>query len=108
MESVTTEIKLSLLQEVRKATQDEVAKKNDAAKLNFPKIVEKIKEAASEGFSKAIISVTEMNEYDKKLLVSEGFTVNLRDIAKDYSHPIQFMQQRTDYSAPTKEWVISW
>lgn len=95
-----------IIDQVREITANEVAKKQDAAKLNYPKIIEKIKSQASLGNSQCTLSSFEMNEYDKKLLEQDGFSVRLEDdrTPKDFKESIFYQQ----HPLPIKIWVIKW
>ena len=98
---------MKIIDEVKQLTANEVAKKQNAAKLNFPNVISKIKSQASLGCSKCILMVNEINEYDKKLLEQEGFRVCLID--KPYSQLekhdyTDFIKQRD----PLKYWEVSW
>lgn len=92
-----------VIDEIRSMTANEVAKKQDAAKLNYPKIIEKIKIQAALGCSYCTLSLYELNEYDKKLLEQEGFSVWLTEnTSRDYN-------ALADYKAkPLKIWEIKW
>jgi len=92
-----------IIDEVKEITAKVVAKKQDAAKLNYPKIIEKIKVAAALGFSECKIDETGMNEYDRTLLQQEGFTTYLTD-KKNKDDYKAFSQ----YGLCSKEWVIRW
>lgn len=96
--------KNSIINEIKEITAQEVAKKQDAAKLNFPKLIEKIKFAAKRGESKTTIPQSEMNEYDRTLLQNEGFRVWLIDEPKSPYH-----DYKLDYTKETRKvWEISW
>lgn len=94
-----------VIDEIREITAKEVAKKQDAAKLNYPKIIEKIKAAANRGFSQCLLEAHEMNEYNRKLLQQEGFSSQLIDKLNknEYSGAFRF-----DLNITSKEWVIKW
>lgn len=93
-----------VIDEVRAITEEQVAKKQDAAKMNFPNIIEKIKTAASMGETFCIVQTNQMNVYDKALLIAEGFGVSLVDkkITR-YDLAAQF-----NPLAELKEWRIAW
>ena len=94
-----------ILNEVKAITGKQVAKKQDNAKLNFPKLIELIKSAAERGDSHCIVNKSEINEYDKKLLEDEGFSVNITErIKSDYEKYKELGQ----YSGSNKEWTIRW
>lgn len=93
---------MSIIAEVQAITADQVAKKQDTAKINFPKIIDKIKAQAALGNSEAILNVSEMNEYDKNLLEAEGFVVRLREREKVYDPLPQYQKFQS------KEWRITW
>lgn len=93
------------IDEIRSLTGDAVSKKQDAAKLNYPKIQEDIKSAAARGESEIRIPISRMNEYDRAILVTDGFTVSLVSV-----EPLPY---RDDYKAQyfsknDKEWIIRW
>lgn len=96
---------MKIIDEVKEITANQVAKKQDAAKLNFPKIIEKIKAQASLGFSECIIQEFGLNEYDKKLLEAEGFCVRLVD--NEYKKGYDVLKPYKD-QAQKKEWEITW
>ncbi len=73
----------------------------------MPMIIEKIKVAAYRGESEIRLSTTEMNEYDKALLVVEGFNVSLVDREKNY-YEQQRQAQWTPAKDYNKEWLIRW
>lgn len=93
-----------LLKEASQLTADAVARKQDAAKLNYPNLAERIKEAAATGASECIVPLSMMGEYDKKLLQDEGFSVSLQDV---YHDPQDYKAQYFDKKRQ-KEWVIRW
>jgi hypothetical protein len=98
---------VKIIDEVREITAEQVAKKQDAARLNFTKIIEKIKTQASIGNSSCVLPEHEINEYDKKLLTQEGFVVRLIDepIGKyDYQRGIS----RDCTGVIKKIWQITW
>lgn len=94
------------INEVKQITADAVVKKQDAAKLNFPKIMEIIKAAAVRGESNCTVSTVQMNEYDRNLLEEEGFSVSLVDKPKDYKDAIRQIQWNPNLDS--KEWIIKW
>lgn len=98
-----------VIDEIRELTATEVAKKQDAAKNNYPTIIEKIKLAASCGVSHCVLRETEMNEYDKRLLEADGFKVYLEDKPRDWKNK---MDNIGDYIGQQykdkKEWRITW
>lgn len=101
---MTKEIVTKLIDEINELTGNAVAKKQEAAKLNFPKLVEIIKSAAKLGNSECTVSISQMNEFDNKLLQDEGFRVSLVDKPRNYNDAIA--QYNPNY--PNKEWVIKW
>jgi len=100
-----TDTNVKVIDEIKEITANAMAKKQDAAKLNFPKIIEKIKKAAETGESFCKISTHEMNEYDKYLLVAEGFSVSLIDRQNKYGDQYSLAQLLPQSD---KEWVIKW
>jgi len=92
-----------VIDEIKEITAKVVAKKQDAAKLNYPKIIEKIKAAAALGFSECKIDESEMNEYDRTLLQTDGFRVYLSD--KENKDNYKAFSQ---FGICSKEWVIMW
>lgn len=92
------------IEKIRKIRDEQVAKKQDSARLNFPKILEKIESQARLGFSELELNVSEINEYDKKLLEEEGFRVHLGDIPKSSYEALDFYRK----FGPTKKWIIRW
>ena len=93
-----------VIDEIKEITAVAVYKKQDAAKLNFPKIMEHIKAAAANGHSECRIDSFHMNEYDKRLLQEEGFTVTLVDKKFDRQDDYKLLSQFIS----SKEWVIRW
>ena len=94
-----------VIDEIKEITAVAVSKKQDAAKLNFPKIMEHIKAAAANGHSECRIDSLQMNEYDRRLLQEEGFNVSLVDKARgDYEEHYILLGQFIS----SKEWVIRW
>lgn len=91
------------IEQIRETTANVVAKKQDVAKFNFPKILDKIRAQAELGFSKCNISITEMNEYDKSLLEHEGFRVWLIDAPQ-----VKFDNGIYSQREPLKIWEIGW
>lgn len=92
-----------IIDEVKAITANEVAKNQDAAKLNFPALIDRIKVVAALGESECIVPLSQMNEYDKKLLTDEGFMVSLLDIDKRFDDISAYSRQ-----SPKKEWIIRW
>jgi len=97
----------STISEIREITGNAVAKKQDAAKLNFPKIMEKIRKAAESGDSQIYLSEYECNEYDKELLTNEGFNVWYTTIPQPKWAAQEWAKQRY-MDIETKGWKISW
>lgn len=95
----------SIIEEVKEITAAAVAKKQDAAKLNYTKIIEQIKVAAGLGKSDCRVSENQMNEYDKQLLEKDGFKVMLIDKEKPKYDQYDAIGQFSPY---TKEWIIKW
>ena len=93
----------NILNEIKEITAAMVVKKQDAAKLNFPKIIEIIKVAANKGDSECRITQSGMNEYDMKLLTTEGFRVTLVTAMK---RAYDAMRQYNPENE--KEWLIQW
>lgn len=90
---------------IKHITAQKVAEKQDKAKMNFPAIMIIIDAAAKQGESYCTVEESRMNEYDKKLLETEGFTVWLTDKPRlTYEQSLRSVQQ---YSS-NKEWKISW
>lgn len=93
---------MKIIDEIKQITADQVAKKQDAAKINYPKIIDKIKAQAAIGQSTCKLSIHEMNEYDKKLLENDGFSVRLTEEMSNSKY--DFIPQKI----PIKIWQISW
>jgi len=89
-----------IIDEIREITALVVSKKQNAAVLNYPKIISQIRSAAESGLSECKIDSAKMNEYDRSLLQTDGFTVRLVD--KESKDRYQ------QFDAPKKEWVIRW
>lgn len=101
---MTTDTQVKIINEIKQITETAMAKKQDAARLNFPNIIAKIKRVAETGESFCKISTSEMNEYDRALLVTEGFSVQLIDRKRDnYESSLAQYIPQSD-----KEWVIKW
>lgn len=98
-------VEIKIIDEVREITSRAVSKKQDAAKLNYPHLIEKIKTSAQSGESFCYIGISSMNEFDKKLLEQDGFVVSLIDLdIKDYERSLaQYIP-----STPKKQWKIKW
>lgn len=96
---------MKIIDEVKAITAEKVAEKQNAATLNFPKIISKIKAQAGIGASSCTVPLNQMNEYDKQLLEKEGFYVRLIDEPKnnypDYYKTIGQYKQ-------AKVWEITW
>lgn len=103
MESVT---KTRIIDDIRSITGDAVAKKQEAAKLNFPKIIEKIKKTAEIGESHIYLSEYEVNTFDKELLEKEGFSVWYTDMPTPKWAVDAYKAQYLD--GKQKGWKISW
>ena len=99
----------STISEIREITGNAVAKKQDAAKLNFPKIIEKIRFAAERGESEIYLSERECNEYDKELLTKEGFSVWYTTMPKyQWANDYDYLKQQYLDGKGQKGWKISW
>jgi len=94
-----------IIEEIKSITAEKVAAQQESAKLNFPKIIERIRAAAEQGSSQCIIPIAQMNEYDKKLLESEGFNVRLIDEQFD---PKKDILSTYKYAGTFKVWEIKW
>lgn len=92
----------SIIGQIRKITANAVAKKQDAAKLNYPKIIERITNAATRGESFLFLRESECGEYDKQLLEKDGFKVWYTDMPQSKYDKMQYLQREE------KGWRISW
>lgn len=97
--------KTKVIDEIREITAEQVAKKQDAAKLNFPAIIEKMKSAAKFGDSSLRLPESGLNAYDLKLLREEGFNVYLID--EPYTNN-RLKEFDTYKQKPIKVWEIRW
>lgn len=104
----STEVFTRVIDEVKSLTANAVAKKQDAAKLNFPTIIEKIKVRAAKGSSQLSFSTNELNEYDKRLLEQEGFKVSLEDRPKSGLDIYTKIAQYNPLHDTPKIWVVKW
>ena len=102
-----TETKTRVIDEIKEITATNVAKKQNAAKLNFPNLVVIIKKAAGLGESECIVPESQMNEYDRALLVTEGFRVCLIDRPKSRYEDYR-MRGIGQGLGGDKVWQISW
>lgn len=103
-QGVTDVASIPSIDEIRSITANAVAKKQDAAKMNYPKLLEKIRSAAQMGESSCRLSLNQMNEYDKALLEKEGYRVILANIEhNDYKR-----KYLDNVLNPSKEWKINW
>ena len=95
-----------IIDEVKELTESAVSKKQDAAKLNFPTIIEKIKTRAAVGESICLISTDDMNEYDRALLQAEGFRCSLIDKPKSRQDAYNALAQYVPKN--DKVWEVKW
>jgi len=99
-------IHLKIVDQLREITAEAVAKKQDAARLNFPKIIERAKAAAARGDSHVLIPVSEMNEHDARILAAENINAVLID------RPIERYDRsdslRQYIPQDDKVWKVSW
>lgn len=103
MNTVTEQVKV--IDEVRQLRDRAVARKQVEATLNFPKIIEIIKQRAAKGDSLCLIEVGQMNEYDMNLLVAEGFKCALIDRKYDRDA----MNSLANFAnVSTKVWEVKW
>jgi len=93
-----------IIDEIREITAEAVAKKQDAAKINFPKLIETIRLKAPLG-SSCTFAEEMINEYDKKLLIAEGFTVSLIDKKPD---PRYEPYKEINRAFSIKLWEVRW
>lgn len=94
----------SIISEIKEITAIQVAKKQDAAKLNFPNLIDLIKIAAGRGESSLTLPEDRINEYDLKLLKEEGFRVMFIDKPKPkYPNEYKSLSCRDE-----KVWEIAW
>lgn len=100
-------VSVKVIDEIREITANEVAKKQDAAKLKFPKIIEKIKWSASRGESQLELNENEINEFDKKLLQQEGFSVSLTDAPRSNKYEDILNQAQYKFKS-SKVWIVRW
>lgn len=99
-------IHLKIVDQIREITAEAVAKKQDAARLNFPKIIERAKAAAARGDSHVLIPVSEMNEHDVKLLAVENIKAVLIDRPQKRYDPYDMIRQYIPQD--DKVWKVSW
>lgn len=88
--------------EWRDITSEKLAQKQKAAEDSYPKLISKIKAAASLGVTSCEFSESEINEFSKKLLAAEGFTVYATSKKNPYSG-YTFRNGET-----ISVWIVSW
>lgn len=66
---------MKIIDEIRKISSEQIAKKQNSAKNKYPKLIEDIKIAAKRGDKECEFRENEIDEYSKKLLEADGFTV---------------------------------
>ena len=91
-----------ILNEVRKITSDKLAEKQDKAKNNYPSLISRIKTAASLGETSCEFSENEINEFSKRLLNQDGFTVYATTKKRD---PYDY---KYDFSTTKSIWIVQW
>lgn len=90
-----------ILNDVRAISSAKVAEKQEAAKNNYPKLIEKIKTAASFGNTNCELRENEVDQYSKRLLEQDGFSVYATTKRENSKYDFGF---RTEVIV----WVISW
>lgn len=93
-----------VLEEVRKISSERIAEKQSASEQKYPSLVEKIKAAAGFGKTECEFSEHEIDQYSKRLLEADGFTVYAT--TKVSKHPYDvYVDTRRE---PQSIWVVRW
>jgi hypothetical protein len=72
---IKTKTMTKILEEVKQLSADALAKKQETAKNNYPKLLEQIKSAAKLGKTSCDFMEYEIDECSKRLLQADGFRV---------------------------------
>lgn len=92
-----------ILKEVREISSQKIAEKQKASENGYPKLIEKIKQAAAYGKTECEFEEYAIDQYSKRLLEADGFmcyaTTKIMD--KRYDH---FPRQRES----TSIWIVRW
>lgn len=93
-----------ILEEVRQISSQKIAEKQKAAENKYPSLIEKIKQAAGTGKTECVLIEHEVDEYSKRLLEQDGFTVYVTtEKADDYKS--FFASGQREFR---RIWIIRW
>lgn len=67
--------KTKIIDEVRQISSEKIAEKKRNSENNYPKLIEKIKQSAAFGQTQCEFREDEIDQYSKKLLEADGFSV---------------------------------
>lgn len=92
-----------ILNEVRAISSQKIAEKQKASEDGYPKILEKIKDAASKGVTHCELPEYVIDQYSKRLLEQDGFTVYATTRSVD-SDIYAYLNKKT----PERCWIVGW
>lgn len=92
-----------IFEEVRAISSEAIAKKQTQSENAYPKIIERIKQQTGYGKTEAEFSEHEIDQYSKRLLEQDGFTVyaTTKTPPKD---KFDYFQTR----GPISVWIVRW
>lgn len=93
----------TILDEVRAISSQKIAEKQKASENGYPKLIEKIKLAAGWGQTECEFDEGAIDQYSKRLLEQDGFTV-WATTAKPNKYE-QYLGQKIE---PKSIWIVRW
>ncbi len=102
-----TTVSTKIIEEIREIRDLEIAKMQETAKNNFPKILEMIKVLAKQGKSEMELPESQLDQFDRENLIKEGFIVTHLEIYNRDDYGMQYEYYKS-LNKTRKVWVIKW
>jgi len=93
-----------IIDEVREISSQKKAEKQKNSEQNYPQLIEEIKRAAGRGETRCEFGESKIDQYSKKLLEADGFSVyaTTKTVKPDYKSLAQYLPENDSI------WVVSW
>lgn len=93
---------MKIIDEVRGISSQKIAERQKASENGYPKLLEKIKQAAGWGHTEREFDESEIDQYTKRLLEQDGFIVYATSKTPKYHGYSQQRQENVSI------WIVKW
>jgi hypothetical protein len=94
----------NIIQEVREISSQKIAEKQKASESNYPKLIERIKQSAGCGKTQCEFREHEIDEYSRRLLQQDGFTVYTTTRPPNKYDDLKYQYRDKNETV----WIVSW